>query len=43
MNENKYPKDIAQLCVYFEKQNEELPEYCFYKSVTNLPRHRNEY
>ena len=43
MNENKYSKDVAQMCIYFERQKEKLPEYCFYKSTANLPRHRNEY
>lgn len=39
----KYPSDVAQLCVYFEQQKAELPDYCFYKSTVKPPRHRNEY
>ena len=40
---SKYPQDVAQLCVYFEEQKEQLPDYCFYKIETKPPRHRNEY
>ena len=40
---SKYPKDVAQLCVYFEQQKAQLPDYCFYKTETKPPRHRNEY
>jgi hypothetical protein len=40
---NKYPKDVAELCRYFERQKTELPEYCFYKSETFIPRRRSEF
>jgi|GWRWMinimDraft_1066009.scaffolds.fasta_scaffold00206_2 hypothetical protein len=43
MYNNKYPKDVAELCYYFEGQKAELPEYCFFKSETFIPRRRSEF
>ncbi len=40
---SKYPEDVAQLCIYFEQQKTQLPDYCFYKTTVKPPRHRNEY
>jgi hypothetical protein len=40
---SKYPKDVAELCYYFEEQKTELPEYCFYKSESKPPRRRSEF
>ena len=40
---SKYPKDVEELCYYFERQKEKLPEYCFYKSEVKLPRRRSEF
>ena len=40
---SKYPQDVAQLCIYFEQQKAQLPDYCFYKTEVKRPRHRNEY
>jgi len=43
MYNSKYPKDVAELCYYFEGQKEKLPDYCFYKSETFIPRRRSEF
>jgi hypothetical protein len=40
---NKYPKDVAELCYYFEEQKTQLPEYCFYKNEIEKPRRRSEF
>lgn len=39
----KYPKEVAELCYYFEGQKAELPEYCFYQSEVKPPRRRSEF
>jgi len=43
LNGPKYPPDVAELCYYFEKQKTDLPEYCFYKHETFIPRRRSEF
>jgi hypothetical protein len=43
MVQSKYPKDVVQLCTYFEQQKTQLPDYCFYKTTIKPPRHRNEF
>jgi hypothetical protein len=40
---SKYPQNVVQLCVYFEQQKVQLPDYCFRKTEIKPPRHRNEY
>jgi hypothetical protein len=40
---SKYPEDVAELCYYFEGQKAKLPDYCFYKSETFVPRRRSEF
>jgi hypothetical protein len=43
MYNSKYPKDVAQLCYYFEDQKVKLPDYCFYQSQVQPPRRRSEF
>ena len=43
LQRNKYPQDVEQICVYFEQQKAQLPDYCFYKSTTQPPRRRSKF
>lgn len=43
MVRSKYPQDVAQLCIYFEEQKTDLPDYCKWKSETKPPRRRSEF
>lgn len=39
----KYPSDHAIVCQYFEEIEQELPDYCKWKSKIKLPRKRSEF
>jgi len=39
----KYPKDVETLCIYFEEQKAELPDYCKWKDNPSPPRRRSEF
>lgn len=39
----KYPSEVAEICYYFEKQKEQLPEYCKWTNQPSPVRKRNEF
>lgn len=39
----KYSADVEQICYYFDKKREKLPEYCNLKVETKPIRQRNEF
>lgn len=39
----KYPPEVHTICVYFEEQKVELPEYCKWTDLPNQVRKRNEF